>query len=219
MTRPTTRLDYAHFNHDIRCRKVALVCLCLAVSVSVAQNSDFSFSNFLGNVPNTQNRGPVLFPMSPGGDETSGVIVGSSGYGFVPPGSNRIVSRLRASHEVVDRRMLVATETLRNNENMFLGGCSREEVTEVQGPAHPDPTTTDTFRTPCLTSSAHHHHPYLHPQLIKRRTLGRCKPRQLFLPEKTYDLSVARLRRYSRLKLQSYRMLPDSYDLTNMTYE
>nr|CAD7438341.1 unnamed protein product [Timema bartmani] len=70
--------------------KVALVCLCLAVTVSVAQNSDFSFSNFLGNVPNTQNRGPVLFPMSPGGDETSGVIVGSSGYGFVPPGSNRI---------------------------------------------------------------------------------------------------------------------------------
>nr|CAD7574422.1 unnamed protein product [Timema californicum] len=101
---------------------VALVCLCLAVSVSVAQNSDFSFSNFLGNVPNTQNRGPVLFPMSPGGDETSGVIVGSSGYGFVPPGSNRIVSRPRASPEVVDRGMLVATEALRNNENMCLGG-------------------------------------------------------------------------------------------------
>ncbi|XP_023722856.1 uncharacterized protein LOC111872862 isoform X2 [Cryptotermes secundus] len=32
-----------------------------------------------------QNTGPVLFPTSPGGDETSGVIVGASGYGFVPP--------------------------------------------------------------------------------------------------------------------------------------
>lgn len=36
------------------------------------------------NVP-----GPVLFPPSPSGDpsQTSGVVVGASGYGFVPPGS------------------------------------------------------------------------------------------------------------------------------------
>ncbi|KAJ8869290.1 hypothetical protein PR048_030863 [Dryococelus australis] len=33
---------------------------------------------------------PVLFPQSPLPSETSGVIPGASGYGFVPPGSNRI---------------------------------------------------------------------------------------------------------------------------------
>ncbi|KAK9744194.1 hypothetical protein QE152_g7989 [Popillia japonica] len=33
-----------------------------------------------------QNRGPVLFPQAPPDNgETSGVIVGASGYGFVPP--------------------------------------------------------------------------------------------------------------------------------------
>lgn len=33
--------------------------------------------------------GPVVFPPSPPGDpsQTSGVVVGASGYGFVPPGS------------------------------------------------------------------------------------------------------------------------------------
>ncbi|XP_044004885.1 uncharacterized protein LOC122850000 [Aphidius gifuensis] len=35
------------------------------------------------------NTGPVLFPMGPpeSGGETSGVIVGASGFGFVPPNS------------------------------------------------------------------------------------------------------------------------------------
>lgn len=35
------------------------------------------------------NTGPVVFPPSPPGDpsQTSGVVVGASGYGFVPPGS------------------------------------------------------------------------------------------------------------------------------------
>ncbi|GJQ74196.1 hypothetical protein Trydic_g19107 [Trypoxylus dichotomus] len=33
-----------------------------------------------------QNRGPVLFPQAPPDNgETSGVVVGASGYGFVPP--------------------------------------------------------------------------------------------------------------------------------------
>jgi len=35
------------------------------------------------------NAGPVLFPMTQPGAETSGVVVGASGYGFVPPGGNR----------------------------------------------------------------------------------------------------------------------------------
>ncbi|XP_063706950.1 uncharacterized protein LOC134835884 isoform X3 [Culicoides brevitarsis] len=36
-----------------------------------------------------QNRGPVVFPPSPADavDESSGVIVGASGFGFVPPQS------------------------------------------------------------------------------------------------------------------------------------
>ncbi|XP_032515425.1 uncharacterized protein LOC116768730 isoform X2 [Danaus plexippus] len=35
------------------------------------------------------NRGPVVFPPSPPGDpsQTSGVVVGASGYGFQPPGA------------------------------------------------------------------------------------------------------------------------------------
>ncbi|XP_075148111.1 uncharacterized protein LOC142222058 isoform X2 [Haematobia irritans] len=38
-----------------------------------------------------QNRGPVVFPPSPPDaiDESSGVIVGASGYGFVPPQQQR----------------------------------------------------------------------------------------------------------------------------------
>uniref|UniRef100_A0A146KMK4 Uncharacterized protein n=2 Tax=Lygus hesperus TaxID=30085 RepID=A0A146KMK4_LYGHE len=34
-----------------------------------------------------QNRGPVTFPVTSPGSETSGVRVGASGYGFVPPGA------------------------------------------------------------------------------------------------------------------------------------
>ncbi|XP_044741629.1 uncharacterized protein LOC123302650 [Chrysoperla carnea] len=38
-----------------------------------------------------QNRGPVVFPPAPpSSDETSGVIVGASGYGFVPPGAQGV---------------------------------------------------------------------------------------------------------------------------------
>ncbi|KAF9810123.1 hypothetical protein SFRURICE_011291 [Spodoptera frugiperda] len=39
--------------------------------------------------PTQNSKGPVLFPPSPSGDpsQTSGVVVGASGYGFVPPGS------------------------------------------------------------------------------------------------------------------------------------
>lgn len=37
-----------------------------------------------------QFTGPVVFPMAPpSSDETSGVVVGASGYGFVPPNSNQ----------------------------------------------------------------------------------------------------------------------------------
>ncbi|XP_022919936.1 uncharacterized protein [Onthophagus taurus] len=36
-----------------------------------------------------QDRGPVVFPQAPSDNgETSGVVVGASGYGFVPPSSN-----------------------------------------------------------------------------------------------------------------------------------
>lgn len=57
--------------------------------------ADFTSSNSLG-VPSAaaasgrdprQNRGPVVFPPPPtdGPMESSGVVVGASGYGFVPP--------------------------------------------------------------------------------------------------------------------------------------
>ncbi|KZC13070.1 hypothetical protein WN55_05475 [Dufourea novaeangliae] len=41
------------------------------------------------------NRGPVLFPPgpAPNGADTSGVIVGASGYGFVPPNQGDFARR------------------------------------------------------------------------------------------------------------------------------
>ncbi|XP_048526391.1 uncharacterized protein LOC109542199 isoform X1 [Dendroctonus ponderosae] len=37
-----------------------------------------------------ENTGPVVFPVAPPDNgETSGVVVGASGYGFVPPNSPR----------------------------------------------------------------------------------------------------------------------------------
>jgi hypothetical protein len=38
-----------------------------------------------------QDRGPVVFPPSPPDaiDESSGVVVGASGYGFVPPSQSK----------------------------------------------------------------------------------------------------------------------------------
>ncbi|KAH0948356.1 hypothetical protein HN011_009726 [Eciton burchellii] len=41
------------------------------------------------------NRGPVLFPPGPPPNtaDTSGVIVGASGYGFVPPGAGNTLGR------------------------------------------------------------------------------------------------------------------------------
>ncbi|PSN46647.1 hypothetical protein C0J52_07087 [Blattella germanica] len=74
-----------------------LVCLAVMASVALAQHGDYE--HFFGgpnpgsgpsinSIPANQNTGPVLFPNSPDGGETSGVIVGASGYGFVPPRSS-----------------------------------------------------------------------------------------------------------------------------------
>ncbi|KAK6633969.1 hypothetical protein RUM43_001572 [Polyplax serrata] len=35
---------------------------------------------------NPNGNGPILFPPSPESRDTSGVVIGASGYGFVPPG-------------------------------------------------------------------------------------------------------------------------------------
>ncbi|XP_031366972.1 uncharacterized protein LOC102674489 isoform X4 [Apis dorsata] len=50
------------------------------------------------------NRGPVLFPPGPppNNEDTSGVIVGASGYGFVPP--NQGSFSISEIVERVDRR-------------------------------------------------------------------------------------------------------------------
>ncbi|XP_069696816.1 uncharacterized protein [Periplaneta americana] len=73
--------------------KLVLVCLAVVAGLAVAQQGDYD--HFFGgpnpgsdpSIPSSgsQNTGPVLFPNSPDGGETSGVIVGASGYGFVPP--------------------------------------------------------------------------------------------------------------------------------------
>ncbi|XP_067008258.1 uncharacterized protein [Anabrus simplex] len=48
--------------------------------------------NSLANYEQDRSPGPVLFPQAPAGTpgETSGVVVGASGYGFVPPGTQSI---------------------------------------------------------------------------------------------------------------------------------
>ncbi|XP_049868500.1 uncharacterized protein LOC126368515 [Pectinophora gossypiella] len=81
-----------------------VVCACIALA---AAQYDFGFdysdgylaTNFGGPSYNMlssaaardprANTGPVVFPPSPPGDpsQTSGVVVGASGFGFVPPGS------------------------------------------------------------------------------------------------------------------------------------
>ncbi|KAG6450688.1 hypothetical protein O3G_MSEX006714 [Manduca sexta] len=86
-------------NHYV---KIALV-LCACVALTSAQFNHFGdFSDFATSFGSNYNylssaaardpranTGPVLFPPSPAGDpsQTSGVVVGASGYGFVPPGS------------------------------------------------------------------------------------------------------------------------------------
>lgn len=87
-------------NHYV---KIALVvCACIAVTSAQFSHFDVDFSDFGtsfgGPTYNNfaaaardprANPGPVLFLPSPSGDpsQTSGVVVGASGYGFVPPGS------------------------------------------------------------------------------------------------------------------------------------
>ncbi|XP_012156624.1 uncharacterized protein LOC101453863 isoform X2 [Ceratitis capitata] len=75
--------------------------ICMTLALVAGQRffpiADFNF-NSLGSGQNSirdgrNNRGPVLFPPSPPNplDESSGVIVGASGYGFVPPQQQRFV--------------------------------------------------------------------------------------------------------------------------------
>ncbi|XP_001608077.2 uncharacterized protein LOC100120369 isoform X1 [Nasonia vitripennis] len=73
--------------------------LAIALSLAQAQNYNQLFAGFGPYLRQQQqqqpsnlrdprsNTGPVLFPPGPPGNpaDTSGVIVGASGYGFVPP--------------------------------------------------------------------------------------------------------------------------------------
>ncbi|XP_067008259.1 uncharacterized protein [Anabrus simplex] len=77
---------------------VIVICLVVLYVAMVAAQQDF-YDNFFGNGLTPQGRsngpdspGPVLFPQAPAGTpgETSGVVVGASGYGFVPPGTQSI---------------------------------------------------------------------------------------------------------------------------------
>nr|XP_018911838.1 PREDICTED: uncharacterized protein LOC109040367 isoform X1 [Bemisia tabaci] len=51
-----------------------------------------------------ENRGPVLFPPSAMaiGPETSGVVVGASGFGFVPPGQQKGFGHARGGPNFFD---------------------------------------------------------------------------------------------------------------------
>ncbi|KAL0881056.1 hypothetical protein ABMA27_002188 [Loxostege sticticalis] len=79
--------------------KIAIV-MCACVALSTAQFGYPGFDNFFGTAyaaPSygglsaaardpRANTGPVVFPPSPpsDGSQSSGVVVGASGYGFVP---------------------------------------------------------------------------------------------------------------------------------------
>ncbi|XP_058791118.1 uncharacterized protein LOC131664215 isoform X2 [Phymastichus coffea] len=73
---------------------VFVVIVAVVISLTQAQNYHQLFAGFgpylqqsSGMRDPRSNTGPVVFPPSPTSDpnETSGVIVGASGYGFVPP--------------------------------------------------------------------------------------------------------------------------------------
>ncbi|KAJ3664991.1 hypothetical protein Zmor_000516 [Zophobas morio] len=73
------------------------VCCLVVVRGQFFDGFDSSFRGFGGGLDSPlqatrdprQNPGPVVFPPAPPDNgETSGVVVGASGYGFVPPGSN-----------------------------------------------------------------------------------------------------------------------------------
>ncbi|RVE49148.1 hypothetical protein evm_006155 [Chilo suppressalis] len=83
--------------------KIAIV-LCACIALASAQFGYNGFDGFFDAGFSSQdysgissaaardpraNTGPVVFPPSPPGDpsQTSGVVVGASGYGFVPGGS------------------------------------------------------------------------------------------------------------------------------------
>ncbi|XP_055322172.1 uncharacterized protein LOC129578094 isoform X2 [Sitodiplosis mosellana] len=78
------RLGFDSFNDDFRGSSLG------------GSNSFGGFSGLASIRDPRQNRGPVQFPQGPtdGPVESSGVIVGASGYGFVPPNSQQ--SRLVA---------------------------------------------------------------------------------------------------------------------------
>ncbi|XP_011313032.1 uncharacterized protein [Fopius arisanus] len=80
-------------------RLIAIIVIALAiVSGALAQDYSQLFAGFgpylRASSPMRDprsNRGPVLFPVGPPGNpaDTSGVIVGASGFGFVPPNSGK----------------------------------------------------------------------------------------------------------------------------------
>lgn len=75
--------------------QAVVVYICSLLVLSTAQY--FGGFNYFGNGFDSaltssrdprQNPGPVVFPPAPpDSGETSGVVVGASGYGFVPPNS------------------------------------------------------------------------------------------------------------------------------------
>ena len=76
------------------------VCCLVVVRGQFFDGFDSSFRGFGGGLDAPlqatrdprQNPGPVVFPPAPPDNgETSGVVVGASGYGFVPPGSSKSI--------------------------------------------------------------------------------------------------------------------------------
>ena len=77
-------------------RRILAAFVLLVLAVASAQDYSQLFAGFGPYLSQTggmrdprSNRGPVLFPPGPppNSADTSGVVVGASGYGFVPPNS------------------------------------------------------------------------------------------------------------------------------------
>ncbi|XP_046981206.1 uncharacterized protein LOC124549533 [Schistocerca americana] len=66
---------------------VAVLLLVLVAVVSAQQGAYDQFFNLNTARDPRTNTGPIQFPPAPPSLDSSGVVVGASGYGFVPPGT------------------------------------------------------------------------------------------------------------------------------------
>ncbi|KAL1139857.1 hypothetical protein AAG570_006834, partial [Ranatra chinensis] len=107
-----------------------LICIFSVLAVIAAQGFDFfgGYPSFgAGPRDSRANRGPVVFPMTLPGAESSGVRVGASGYGFVPPGLRGGTSNLRTVYYNFQAIKIINSRQRRSSRNVFVF-CTTELI-------------------------------------------------------------------------------------------